>query len=132
MSTVSTADIERISHKHGVWRYKYFLKTVVRSEEVFGLMDEEGWGLLTDADHGDLIPLFPDAAFAERFRIAAQWEDAYQPEAIDLQEFMLWLDDMERDGLRLAIFPNDQFESVVYPPAKLKSELLSIFDKEKE
>jgi hypothetical protein len=132
MSTNRTEDIERIGQKPGVGRFKYFLKTVVSTEEVYGLLDDEGWGLLSDESLGDLIPLFPDADFAERFRQAAQWEDSYHPEAIDLQELMHWLDDMERDGLLLAIFPNEAFESVVYQPARLKTELLSIFDKEKE
>jgi len=132
MGHISTADIERISRRPGEKRYNYFLKTVVDTEEVYGLCDADGWALLSDDSIGDVIPLFPDPVFAERFRVAAGWEKEYNTEALDLNELMLWLDDMQHDGLLVAVFPNESFESVVLEPVRLKTELLSIFEQEAE
>ncbi len=132
MGHISTADIERISRRPGEKRYNFFLKTVLETEEVYGLCDAEGWALLSDEKLGDMIPLFPDPVFAERFCSAAGWDQAYNAEALDLNELMVWLDDMQHDGLLVAVFPNEQFESVVLEPVRLKSELLSIFEQEAE
>ena len=43
--------VEEILSKRPESRYKYFIRTVVQEEEVWGLMDEEGW--LTYAGRAD-------------------------------------------------------------------------------
>lgn len=52
--------IEEILAKKPESRYKYFVRTVVAEEEVWGLADEEGWLLLEDKDDTDVLAVFPN------------------------------------------------------------------------
>ncbi|MCB0527970.1 MAG: DUF2750 domain-containing protein, partial [Saprospiraceae bacterium] len=61
--------LEEILAKKPESRYKYFIKTVVAEEEIWGLADEEGWLLLEDGDDDtDVLAVFPDPEFAAVFR----------------------------------------------------------------
>ncbi|MCC6410254.1 MAG: DUF2750 domain-containing protein [Saprospiraceae bacterium] len=125
-------EINSVFKKPGEKRYSLFIREVVKSEVVYGLSDEEGWALLgDDNDDADIIPLFPGAEYAEAFRIAAEFEE-YNVEALDVNELMEWLDEMEEDKLLVAVFPNTEFNGVVVEPSHLKADLQKEFDKEVE
>jgi Protein of unknown function (DUF2750) len=126
---MSKDDIEKLFKKPGEKRYDYFIKKVAETEEVFGLMDDEGWALLGDDDDEDILPVFPAAEFAEAFRTAADYEE-YRVEAIDVTEFVEWLGDMDEDNLLVAVFPNPEFNGAVVEPEHLKKDLLKEFEKE--
>ncbi len=112
-------------------RYQYFLRTVIDEEEVFGLADAEGWALLGDENDSDILPVFPLREFAEDFRHKADFTE-YQVEAIDLNEFVAWLEDMEKESMLIAIFPRPDMESVVYSAERLRNEIIEEFGKEME
>ncbi len=124
-------DIEKLFKKPGEKRYDYFIKTVADTEEVYGLMDDEGWALLGDDDDADILPIFPAAEFAEVFRLAADYEE-YRVEAIDVTEFIEWLGDMDEENLLVAVFPNIEYNGAVVSPEHLKNDLLKEFEKEKD
>lgn len=127
---LSQKDIETQLGRRGEKRYDYFLRTVVELEEVFGLTDDEGWTLLgEDGDDTEILPVFPQAEFAERFRTAAGFDDN-RVEVIDLSEFIEWLDDMQDKKMKLAVFPNLEFQSVVIEPERLRADLQTLLDKE--
>ena len=128
MSELTQSDIDKIFKKPGEKRYEYFLKKAVEAEEVFGLADEEGWALLGDDSDADILPIFPAAAFAEAFRHAAEF-DEYQVEVLDINELMAWLEDMEKDALLIAVFPNPDLNGAVVEPKHLKADLQKEFDK---
>ena len=113
-------------------RYKYFIKTVVEEEEVWGLADEEGWLLLEDdEDNTDVLAVFPNPEFAEVFREKGGFEE-FQVEPLDLSEFLEWLDDFEKEKMKVAVFPTPDFQSAVMTPERLRADFQAEFDKEKE
>lgn len=124
-------DITKLFKKPGEKRYDYFIKKVVENEEVYGLSDEEGWALLGDDSDADILPLFPAPELAEAFRQATGF-DEYQVEALDVNELMDWLDDMVKDGLLVAVFPNPELNGAVVEPKRLKADIQKEFDKEVE
>lgn len=128
---LSQEEITKFFKKPGEKRYAYFIKQVAETEEVYGLADDEGWALLGDDSDADILPLFPAAEFAEAFRTAMEFEE-YRVEALDVAELMDWLDDMENDGLLVAVFPNLELNGAVIDPPLLKADLQKEFDKEVE
>jgi Protein of unknown function (DUF2750) len=111
-------------------RYRYFVKSVMEEEEVWGLAQEEGWLMFEDADEQtDIMPVFPAAAFAEIFRSQTEYSDC-KVEALDLYEFMDWLEDFEAENVQVAIFPSPDLHTVVLPANRLKADLQREFDKE--
>ncbi|MCC7245934.1 MAG: DUF2750 domain-containing protein [Saprospiraceae bacterium] len=105
-------------------RLELFIKTVAKNKIAYGISDEEGWALLgDDEDDTDILPLFQDAALAEAFKNATGFEDA-QVEAVDWTELMSWLDELEEDGLMVAVCPNTEFEGPIEEPQHLKKALL--------
>lgn len=131
MEPLRQDEIAKIFKKPGEKRYDYFVKKVVENEEVYGLADEEGWALLGDDSDADILPLFPAAEFAEAFRLASDFEE-YAVEALDVSELMDWFDDMEKDNLLVAVFPNPDLNGAVVEPKMLKSDIQKAFDKEVE
>jgi hypothetical protein len=127
---LSQKDIEFQLNRRPERRYDYFVRTAVDQEEVFALTDDEGWALLgEEGDDTEILPIFPHAEFAELFRIAAGFDDN-RVEIIDLQEFIEWLDDMEEKKMKIAVFPNPEFQSVVIAPERLRADLQELLDKE--
>lgn len=124
-------DINKLFKKPGEKRYDYFIKKVAENEEVYGLSDEEGWALLGDDEDADILPLFPAAELAESFRVAMDFEE-YKVEALDVAELMAWLDDLETDGMLVAVFPNLELNGAVVEAQHLKADLQKEFDKEVE
>ncbi len=113
-------------------RYKYFIRTVVAEEEVWGLADEEGWLLLeVEEDDTEVLAVFPNPEFAAIFREKGAFEE-FTVEPLDLMEFMEWLDDFEQENMKVAVFPTPDFQCAVMPPEKLKSDFEHEFQKEED
>ncbi len=122
-------EITKLFKKPGEKRYDYFIKKVAETEEVFGLADEEGWALLGDDNEAsDILPLFPSQELAEAFRIAVEFDDN-QVEPLDVNELLEWLDDMEEDGLLVAVCPNTELNGAVVEPMQLKADLMKELEK---
>jgi hypothetical protein len=129
MSQLRPEEVDKLFKKPGEKRYEYFIKKVADTEEVYGLADEEGWALLGDDDDDvDIIPFFPHAEMAERFRIEGDF-DEYSIGVLDVNELLEWLDDMDNEGMMIAVFPNLDFSGVVMPPERLKKDLTDELDK---
>lgn len=111
-------------------RYRYFIRTVLAEEQVWGLADKEGWLLLEDEDDDtDVLAVFPNPEFAKIFREKGGFEE-FQIEALDLQEFIAWLDDFEQQKMKVAVFPTPDFQSAVMTPNRIKADFQAEFDKE--
>ena len=124
--------VDEILAKKPENRYKYFIRTVAAEEEVWGLADEEGWLLLEDdEDDTDVLAVFPYPEFAEVFRDKGGFEE-FQVEVLDLNEFMEWLDDFEKEKMKIAVFPTPDFQSAVMTPERLRADFQAEFDKEQE
>lgn len=113
-------------------RYKYFIRTVVAEEEIWGLADEEGWLLLeVEEDGTEAMAVFPRPEFAEAFREAGEFHDL-EVEALDLMEFLEWLEDFEIKQISVAVFPTPDFHCAVMPPQRLRDDFAIEFEKEDE
>lgn len=124
--------IDEILAKKPESRYKYFIRTVVAEEEVWGLADEEGWLLLEDdEDDTDVLAVFPNAEFAEVFREKGEF-DEFKVEVLDLYEFLEWLNDFEKEKMKIAVFPTPDFQSAVMTPERLRADFKEEFDKDIE
>jgi hypothetical protein len=112
-------------------RYKYFIRTVVTEEEVWGLLDEEGWLMLEDDEDGtDVIAVFPNIEFADIFKEKGGYEE-FKAEPLDIFEFVEWLDDFEKEKMKVGVFPTPDFQCAVMTPARVRDDLQAQFDKEK-
>jgi hypothetical protein len=111
-------------------RYKYFIRTVMAEEEVWGLADAEGWLLLeVEEDDSEALAVFPNPEFAAIFREKGDFLE-FEVEALDLMEFMEWLDDFEKEKMKVAVFPTPDFQSAVMSPERLKSDFQIEIQKE--
>jgi len=129
MAQLRPEEIDKLFKKPGEKRYDYFIKSVADTEEVYGLADEEGWALIGDEEvDGDIIPLFPHAELAERFRVENDFEE-YGIGIVDVNELLTWLDEMEEDNMVVAVFPDLQASGVVIAPAGLKQDLTQELEK---
>jgi Protein of unknown function (DUF2750) len=131
MAQLRPEEIDKIFKKPGEKRYDYFIKTVADTEEVYGLADEEGWLLLgegEEAEDDDILPLFPGAEFAERFRVEHGFEE-YGIGVVDVNELLEWLGEMQEDGMLVAVFPDLIASGVVIPPEGLKADLMTELEK---
>lgn len=124
--------IEQILAKKPENRYKYFIRTVAAEEEVWGLADEEGWLMLeVEEDDTDALAVFPDPEFATIFKEKGEFSE-FEVEALDLAEFMEWLDDFEQEKIKVAVFPTPDFQSAVLPAERLREDFKVEFEKEHE
>ena len=113
-------------------RYKYFIRTVVTEEEVWGLADDEGWLMLEDDEDGtDVIAVFPNAEFAAIFKEKGEYEE-FRVEALDLYEFLEWLDDFEKEKIKIGVFPTPDFQCAVMTSERLRDDFQKEFDKEQQ
>ena len=132
MAHLTQKEIAEVLAKKPENRYKYFIKSVVKDEEVWGLADKEGWLLLEDEeDDKDVLAVFPYPEFAAIFREKGGFEE-FQVEALDLYEFVDWLDDFEKQNMKIAVFPTPDFQSAVMTPDRIKEDFQIEFDKEVE
>jgi hypothetical protein len=112
-------------------RYKYFIRTAVTEEEVWGLADDEGWLMLEDdEDNTDVFAVFPNAEFAEIFREKGEYEE-FKVESMDVYEFIEWLDDFEEENMKVGVFPTPDYQCAVMTPARLREDFQAEFEKEK-
>lgn len=119
------SEVAKIFKKPGEVRLKLFVEAVAKEAAVYGIADEEGWALLGDDDVDedvDILPLFYDYDLAEAFRKGAGFEDS-TVEKVELDELMEWLDELQADGLMIAVCPNPEFEGPILEPNDLKEDL---------
>src|SRR5882724_9595574 len=84
-------------------RYEYFVKKVADWEELWSLWSD-GWALMGDKGHGEAVPVWPHALFAEASAVG-EWL-GYAPKRIALEEWLnKWIPGMEIDHRAVAVFP---------------------------
>jgi hypothetical protein len=102
-------------------RYEYFVATVARSRQVWGLY-RNGWALATKDDGTLVFALWPERAFAQ---LCAEFEwEGYAPQAFGLDEL---LDDLlpqlQQDGILPGIFRTPGSKGIMPTPGLLKVDL---------
>lgn len=118
---MSPDDLKTLTHLSAEERYDYLLDTLVNSEQIWTLKNDDGVVLMS-SDGDECLPIWPHAELAAEWA-SGDWADC-APTAIDLDAWMTrWLPGMEADGYALAIFPSLNAEGIVLSPRELKDEL---------
>jgi Protein of unknown function (DUF2750) len=118
---VNGQEFENVTHLAPERRYEYFIKKVADWREVWSLWNE-GWALMGDKDHEEMVPVWPHAVFAEASAVG-EWL-GYKPKRIDLEDWLAkWTPGMEKDHRMVAVFPVAESQTTTASPLKLKSDL---------
>ncbi len=108
-------------------RYKYFLNHACDSGKIWSLY-EDGWAALGDENGNEMIPFWPHALYAEKFKDNS-WNN-YQPKEINLAEFLEnWIPNMKIRNVLPAIFPTPSGNSIIVSLDGLEANIRSELDK---
>jgi hypothetical protein len=118
------------SHKHqnifnlpAKERYGYFVRKVADFQTIWLIRDEEGIVMLGgDEDHSQSIPVWPEKEFASLL-LTGDWESC-RLEEMPLDEFLLWLDELQKESTQIATFPKEGLQSIVVNAEEMKAHLL--------
>jgi hypothetical protein len=105
-------------------RYAYLVRKVADTEELWSLASSDGeWVLAGDDEGHELVPIWPEAAFAARCASGA-WAGT-EPRSIPMDVWLgRWIPGMTRDGRLVAVFPTpENTRGVVREPAQIRDDL---------
>ena len=103
-------------------RYGYFVKRAASHGAVWGLRGDGGWVVAADDQDSAHFPVWPHPRFAEACAEGA-WAGE-NPFAVDIDEWIeAWLPNLERDGMRIAVFQTPDDRGVGVAPQGLKHDL---------
>jgi hypothetical protein len=103
-------------------RYEYFVKRACGHGQLWGLRAVDGWIVAEDDHAGQHFPVWPHPRFAEAVA-AGPWADAV-PTSIDIDDWVeAWLPELERAGLRIAVFQTPADNAVGVGPERLRHDL---------
>lgn len=103
-------------------RYGYFIKRVAGHGELWGLRGEGDWVVAADDEDVPHLPVWPHPRFAGACA-AGLWAEE-RPAAIDIDEWVeAWLSNLERDGLRVAVFQTPEDQALGVSASRLRRDL---------
>ena len=107
-------------------RYGYFIRKVADLERIYLIKDENGYAIFGDPQEKTIISAFPEREFANMF-LTDTWSSCFVEE-MNLENFLVWLDKLAIDDIKMAGFPNKDFNAIVVDPNEMKSHLLYELD----
>ena len=104
-------------------RYKHFVSKVADWQQVWGVRSVDGWLTPATPDHQDYLPLWPHPEYAKR--IADKHWPGHEAEEFDY-DFLIseGLDILSRDGMKVAVFPNLEWQCILVDAKQLLDDLL--------
>ncbi|WP_337841028.1 DUF2750 domain-containing protein [Rheinheimera sp.] len=115
-------DLNKLAELDAEQRYDYFVNAVADTEQIWILVDEEGF-VLVDADDERCIPVWPHAELAEQW-INGDWAQC-QAQAVDVAVWLdKWTAGLNGDELAIAVFPHAQQPGVVIGPEEFAETLI--------
>lgn len=115
-------DLQKLGALDAEQRFDYFLTAAVDTQQIWILVDEEGF-VLVDAEDDRCIPVWPHAELAQQW-INGEWAQC-EAQAVD---FSVWLDKwtagLNGDELMIAVFPHAQEPGIVMDPTEFSEILL--------
>ena len=103
-------------------RYGYLLRRVAGFETIYLIADKDDKYVMIGSDGVSVLPVWPEKEFAELF-LTDDWKD-YKVVEYSIYDFMDWLDDLEKEEIELAGFPNLQLNTVHVSATDMKNHLL--------
>ncbi len=103
-------------------RYKHFLEKVADWEQLWGARDKQGWLVQATSDGQHYVSLWPHPEFAKD--ATKRFFPGNYEEEIDF-EFLLeqWLPMLKEQNIKVAIFPNREWHSVLLDAEKFEQDL---------
>jgi hypothetical protein len=96
-------------------RCSHFIDKITQYEELWGAKNSEGWLVPITPNNLEYFPVWPHPEYAQK-SVDENFED-YQAQEISIQEFMeYWIPLLEEDNVKLAVFPDTQWEFWVMEP----------------
>ncbi|MBD1584193.1 DUF2750 domain-containing protein [Pseudoalteromonas sp. S16_S37] len=119
---ISPDRIKALLSNDNAQRYKYLLKEVTKSEQIWILTDEHGCVML-NTDNEDCVPIWPNREFAQLWA-TDDWQ-ACEPQAISLKKWHAkWTDGLADDELAIAVFPVPEQDGLIVYPDEFDYELV--------
>jgi Protein of unknown function (DUF2750) len=119
---VNDEEFESVVRLPASRRYEYFVKRAASHGELWGLRGEGGWVVAEDDEGNQHFPVWPHQRFAQALA-EGLWEGE-KPVSIDIDEWVdAWLPNLERDGMRVAVFQTPDDKGVGVSPERLKTDL---------
>ena len=104
-------------------RYSYLIYQVIAHNQIHLVCDEEGEFALVEYDGDRVLPVWPSQELAALV-LQTQWPE-YFVATVPLDEFLDWLEDLEKDSIEVAGFPNAELNAVIAHPQEIKSHILT-------
>ncbi len=107
--------------------FQLFIEDVRESGQVWGLRYGEDWVVCRSAEFedADVMPLWSAEADA-RLHCVDEWAD-YEPEAIELEEFLdIWINDLDDDEVLVGPNWNADLEGKELEPIELAKALVEL------
>ncbi|MBN8444729.1 MAG: DUF2750 domain-containing protein [Gammaproteobacteria bacterium] len=125
---LTAEDIKKVTKLDAEQRYDYFVNAVVDLEQIWILMDDEGFVLVT-AEGEQCIPVWPHAELADLW-IEGELAGC-QSKAVDISTWLdKWTTGLNGDELSVAVFPHAEEPGVVISPTELSETLLEAMQEE--
>jgi Protein of unknown function (DUF2750) len=119
---VNEQEFRAVLRLPGNERYAYFVKRAASHGELWGLRGDEGWVVAEDDEGNPHFPIWPHPRFAEACA-NGPWKGE-KPLAIDVDEWVEgWLPNLQRDGMRVAVFQTPGDHGVSVGTERLKRDL---------
>ena len=103
-------------------RYGCFIRKVADTEDVWVIKEGDEFVTLGDNDEQVTIPVFTEKEFAELL-LTDNWSNC-TAETLEVHDYMEWLDKLQQENVKIAAFPNHDFNAVVVEPEEMKNHLL--------
>lgn len=109
-------------------RYQVFLSMVAKDRQIWVLINADMEFLkIRSEDHNlEYLPIWPDAQFTQHHRHSSN--QTLSPKAISVPEFFAkWIVGLERDQLKVGVFPNAREDVWIMEPSEVKNDLQDRF-----
>ncbi len=119
--TTKPKEIAAVLRLKGPERFRHCVGRIADEERAWGLWSD-GWALMNDGQGASVFPLWPAAEYADLHR-TEDWS-TYEAREIPLQDLLeALLPRLQRDGVRVGVFPTPAGQGVIVPPEQLADAL---------
>lgn len=125
MNEISFEDIEKMDCES---RYEIFLSLVADEREIWVLINSSNEFLKIHAEDDDVeyLPVWPHADFAASY-VQSSGENLTAKNITVPEFFARWVPGLDRDGLKVGVFPIKDVDVWILDPQELKSDLQDEF-----
>jgi len=103
-------------------RYGYLIRKIADFETIYLIADNEDKYVMIGSNGNNVLPVWPEKEFAELFLID-DWHE-FKVVEYSVNEFMDFLDDLEKDEIKLAGFPNLDLHTIHVSAIDMKHHIL--------